>query len=155
MKQLIFSITLSIIIMIGSILSSCQSPSQKVEDAQVKVDDAKKDLKEVQKDANTEAQKAANAEEMKAFRSETDLTIKNYEMQIGDLKDKMKKSGKKLDAVYQKNIDVLEQKIKDLKIKLDNYEKNQSDWQSFKREFNHDMDELGKALKDLTVNNKK
>jgi hypothetical protein len=30
-----------------------------------------------------------------------------------------------------------------------------SDWQSFKREFNHDMDELGNAFNNLTVNNKK
>jgi hypothetical protein len=35
------------------------------------------------------------------------------------------------------------------------YDKNQTDWEKFKREFNHDMDELGKSLKDLTVNNKK
>jgi DNA-directed RNA polymerase subunit N (RpoN/RPB10) len=34
------------------------------------------------------------------------------------------------------------------------YEKSQSDWEAFKREFNHDMEELGKALKDLTVDNK-
>lgn len=27
------------------------------------------------------------------------------------------------------------------------------DWESFKREFNHDVDELGQALKDLTVDN--
>jgi len=52
--------------------------------------EAKQDLKDVQKDANEEAQKLANAEE----------------------------------------------------------------WETFKREFNHDMDELGKALKDLTVDNK-
>ena len=31
----------------------------------------------------------------------------------------------------------------------------QSNWESFKREFNHDMDEIGQALKDLTVDNKK
>lgn len=35
------------------------------------------------------------------------------------------------------------------------YEKSQSDWETFKREYNHDMDELGNALKDLTVDNKK
>jgi hypothetical protein len=33
--------------------------------------------------------------------------------------------------------------------------KNQSDWVSFKREFNHDMDEIGKAFEDLTIDNKK
>ena len=35
------------------------------------------------------------------------------------------------------------------------YDKSQSDWESFKREFSHDMDGLGQAINDLTVNNKK
>jgi phage-related minor tail protein len=34
-------------------------------------------------------------------------------------------------------------------------EKNQSDLESFKQEYNHDMEELGEALKDFRVNNKK
>lgn len=66
----------------------------------------------------------------------------------------MKKSGKTFDAMYEKNIMALEQKNKDLRTKISNYESNQSDWESFKREFNHDMDEQGQAIKDLTVNNK-
>jgi hypothetical protein len=49
----------------------------------------------------------------------------------------------------------LEQKNASLKTKIENYENNQTDWQSFKREFNADMSQLGKALKDLTVDNKK
>lgn len=28
-----------------------------------------------------------------------------------------------------------------------------ADWQSFKREFDHDIDEVGQALKDLRVDN--
>jgi hypothetical protein len=35
------------------------------------------------------------------------------------------------------------------------YDKSQSNWESFKREFNHDMDEIGKSLEDLTVDNKR
>ena len=67
----------------------------------------------------------------------------------------MKKSGKTLDAVYEQRIDTLEKKNRDLKARVDAYDKSQSDWESFKREFNHDMDELGQAFKDLTVDNKK
>jgi len=33
----------------------------------------------------------------------------------------------------------------DLKARLEAYEMKQSDWESFKSEFNHDMSELGKA----------
>lgn len=59
-----------------------------------------------------------------------------------------------LDPLYEKRIETLEQQNKDFRKKIEDYEKSQTDWEIFKREFNHDMDELGKALKDLTVDNK-
>ncbi len=144
------------VIFAGVFFSSCQSSAEKSDTADAKVQDAKEDLKEAQKDANIAAQKAVEAEEWKVFKADTELKIKNNETIIADLKAKMKVTGKKLDAVYAKSIDDLEQKNKDLKNRMDVYGNNtQSDWNAFKREFNHDMDELGKALKDLTVNNKK
>jgi hypothetical protein len=66
----------------------------------------------------------------------------------------IKKPGKTLDALRENKIDKLEQLNSDLKARLEAYEKNQSDWVSFKIEFNNDMDELGKDIKDLTVDNK-
>ncbi len=155
MKQLIFLFGVCMMIMAGIMYTSCQSGSQKVENAEDKVADAKSDLKDAQIAANAEAAKATLAEEFKAFKNETDLTIKNYEMQIDGFKEKMKKSGKKLDKVYGENIAVLEQKIQALKTKIETYQSSQSDWQSFKNEFSHDMDELGKALKDFSVDHKK
>lgn len=41
-----------------------------------------------------------------------------------------------------------------MKLKLDAYQINEKDdWRKFKTEFNHDMDELGKAFSDLTIKN--
>lgn len=41
-------------------------------------------------------------------------------------------------------------------MRMDSYKNDTSaDWESFKREFKYDMNELEKSLKDLTVNNKK
>jgi hypothetical protein len=34
-------------------------------------------------------------------------------------------------------------------------DENQKSWESFKTEFNHDMEKIGKAFKDITVNNVK
>lgn len=49
----------------------------------------------------------------------------------------------------------MEQKNKELKVKIDSYKNDvNSDWKAFKKEFNHDMDQLGKSLKDFTVDNK-
>ncbi len=155
MKQSIYFLAVMTSFMVSGILTSCQSTAEKADKAQDKVEDVKQDLKEAEKDATVAAQKAATAEEWKMFKDETEVKIKNNETRTAELKAKMKTSGKTLDAVYSKNIEALEQRNKDLKARLDAYEKGQSDWESFKREFNHDMDALGQALKEFSTNNKK
>jgi chromosome segregation ATPase len=154
MKKTIFILSMATSLVLGAILIGCQSSAQKEKTAQDKVQDAKQDLKAVQNDINTEAQKVATAEEWKEFKIKTEEMISNNEKSIAELKAKIKKAGKTLDALRENRIDKLEQQNRDLKARLEDYEKNQSDWESFKVEFNHDMDELGKALKDLTVDNK-
>ena len=43
-----------------------------------------------------------------------------------------------------------------MKQKMADYKENGKDnWKEFKAEFNHDMDELGDAFRDLTKNNVK
>jgi len=155
MKKSIFALAVAATFIAGTIFTNCQSPADKVDDAKANVKDAKQDLNEAQKDANAEAQKTAAAEEWRMFKADAEMKIKRNEDDIADLRAKMKSSGKKLSAAYAKSIDEIELKNKDIKSKLDGYDKNQSNWESFKREFNHDMDELGKAMKDLTVDNKK
>lgn len=144
-----------ITILLGYGVTGCQSSDQKVQDAKEKVKDANQDLKEVQNNANTEAQKQANAEAWRMLKTEWENKIKNNERTIADLKQEMKKPGRTFDAVYENSIKDLEQKNREMTIKMETYDKSQSDWESFKREFSHDMDVLGKALNDLTVNNKK
>jgi chromosome segregation ATPase len=155
MKKVIFILAMTTTFMAGTIFTGCQSSTQKQEAAQAKVKDARQDLNEAKKNANEVAQKAATAEEWKTFKSESELKIKENEIRIAELKIKLKKPGEIFDALYENKIVKLEQQNKDVKAKLEAYEKSQSNWESFKREFNHDMDELGKALKDLTVNNTK
>ena len=155
MKNSVYFLALLFSFITVGMLNSCQSPAEKVEKAEDKVGDAKQDLKEAEKDANVAAQKAATAEEWKAFKEETNMKIENNEKRISELRTQMKKPGKALDAAYAKSIDALQERNKELKARLDAYENNHSDWEAFKREFNHDMDELGQSLKDFTVNNKK
>jgi len=138
----------------ATVFSGCNSPEQKVDNARENVQDAKQELNTEQANANAEAQKAASAEEWKVFKSETQLKIEDNEKRIAELKIKLKKPGKLLDPAYQKRIDALELKNQEMKSRIDAYEKNQSNWETFKREFSHDMDELGMAIKDFTVDNK-
>ena len=154
MKKIIFIPVVATLIA-GTIFTSCQSWSQKQKAAQDKVQDARQDLNAARKNANEVAQKAATAEEWKTFKSESELKIKENEIRINELIVKIAKPGKILDAHYERKINNLKQQNKDLTARLVAYEKSQSNWESFKREFNHDMDEIGQALKDLTVDNKK
>lgn len=154
-KAIIKLTTISVLFSI-LFLTSCQSSAQKSDAADAKVQDAKQDLKSAENAADVAAKKQASAEEWAAFKADSEMKIKTNESMIADLKATMKATGKKLDAKYVESVDALEQKNKALKTRMDAYGANtQSDWDSFKREFNHDMESLGQAFKDLTVNNKK
>lgn len=147
MKKIFFSIAF-LTFMAGLLFVGCKPETKEEKASQEKLQDAKDDL--------TVAKKNANAKEWQAFKKSTDSIINENEIRITELKVKMKNTGQSIDAKYKKNIDILEQKNSDLKVKIDTYKNDaNSDWQSFKREFNHDMDEIGKALKDLTIDNKK
>lgn len=153
MKTQIFSIAIATL-MVGIFFTSCETEAQREEAAEEKVQEAQEELDEATQEAKFAAQKTASAEEWRAFKADIEEEITKNENRIAELKTQLKKSGKTFDKAYSNRIDTLEQKNKDLRARLVTYESNQSDWESFKREFNHDMDELGKALNDLTVNNK-
>ena len=155
MKKMIFLVALTIPIMAGIMFTGYISSTQKQKAAQTKVLYANRDLNAAQKDANAAAQVVATAEEWEAFRNESEMEIKANEIRITELNVKMKKPGEIFDAIYEKKITNLEQQNREMRARLVAYEKSQSNWESFKREFNHDMDEIGQALKDLTVDNKK
>jgi F0F1-type ATP synthase membrane subunit b/b' len=153
MKKSIFTLAVATI-MIGSMVTSCKPNTEKEQEAQESVDSAKVAVTEAEDDLD-EAKRAATAEEWQAFKDATNTKIEENNAKIAELKLKIKKTGKDIDKEYQRNIDTIEQKNKNLKIKIDSYKNDvNSDWNSFKRELDHDVDELGKSLKDFTVNNK-
>jgi hypothetical protein len=67
----------------------------------------------------------------------------------------LKNPGEIFDAGNEKKIAILKLQNKDMKARLEAYEKIQSNWETFKREFNHDMITIGDELKALTVDSKK
>jgi len=99
-------------------------------------------------------QALANA--IQQFKNESEAIISANEKNIAELKIKIAKEKKENKASYEKKLAELEQKNSDLRKKLNEYKaEGEDDWNIFKAEFSHDMDELGKAFKDLTVNNVK
>lgn len=146
MKKSILTIALTTIIA-GTLITSCNSSTEKVEDAAVKVDQAAEDL--------TKAKEAFDVEYTK-FKTESEQRMIDNDNQIAELKANKAKMKKEAKEDYDKTIADLEQKNSNMRIKMNEYkEEGNEKWESFKREFNHDMDELGNSLKDLTKNNTK
>lgn len=125
----------------------CNSPAQKVENAKENVDQAKEDLDK----ANREY-----LAEIESLRTETAERMAINEQIIAGLKLKIAKEKLDNKVLYNKKIDELEKKNRDMKKRMDEFSEDGMDnWASFKAEFNHDMDELGRALKDFFTDNKK
>jgi len=154
MKKTIFTLAV-VTFVLGTLMMSCKPSTKEEKESQERVQIAREGVQEAE-DTLVMAKRAATEEEWKAFKKEKDSIINDNNYRIAELKREMKLQSKSIDAKYQKTIADMEQKNKDLKVKTDTFKNDaNSDWQAFKREFNHDMDEIGQAFKDLSVDNKK
>jgi len=146
MKKSILLLTASALI-VGAFLASCNTSSEKVENAQNNVKEANKDLDK----ANEEYLK-----DVENYRKETADKVMSNDQIIAELKAKLKHEKKEAKAEYKKKVDELEQKNSEMKKKMDDYKvEGKEKWEMFKRDFNKGMDDIGNALKDLTSNNAK
>ena len=76
--------------------------------------------------------------------------IKVSEKRIDAFKEKMEETGLKVKAKYGKEVKVLGQKNRAMKKRLEGYnDEGQSKWKAFKTNFKHDMDGIGKTVKQL------
>ena len=118
-----------------------------MENAEEKVEAATEDLN----DANEAYQK-----EIDTYRREADEKIAANNKSIAEFNARIALEKKDAQDDYKRQIAALEQKNSDLKKKMDDYKADGKEkWEQFKTEFSRDMDELGKAFKDLTVKNVK
>jgi DNA repair ATPase RecN len=133
-------------ILAAGFFASCDSKAKKVENAQENVQDAQQALKEAQRELN---------KEYPAFRIDAEKKIAANEVRIQELSDIINQPGDKLhDDLRRRRITELKLINADLRNRLDIYEKENSDWEVFKREFNQDMNGLLESLKDIGRNNK-
>lgn len=131
---------------VGSSLISCNTPAEKVENAQTTVQEANKDLDVANKEYLAD---------MKVYRQETADKIAANDKSIADFKLRVAKQKKDAKADYEKQIADLEQKNTDMRKRLDDYKVDgKEQWEKFKTEFGRDMDELGKAFKGFTEKDK-
>jgi exonuclease VII large subunit len=130
----------------GAISTGCMDSSgKKVEVAKEKVEDANRDLKAAQ---------ANYADEWQTFKRESEHKIKDNENSIDEFKERMEKSGSRLQAKYKSTVEELERKNHDLEERIEDYKDQGADrWEAFKSGFDRDMDKVEKAVKDLTAAN--
>jgi hypothetical protein len=138
------SITVLIMLTVvsGTVLTRCNTPAQKVANAENNVTEANKELnianEEYVSDINknkkiTEERVEANQKSMEAFKTRI-----AHE----------KKSEK---AEYKTKIAELEKENSDMKMQMDEYKADGNEqWEKFKIEFNHNMDKLDNSIKKLT-----
>lgn len=146
MKKSILIFT-SVTLLSGMVFLGCKSTSEKVDNAEQAVIDANSELEQ----ANQEY-----LADIENYRTETSSKIEANNQSIADFNLRIEKEKKEVKDDYKKKIAELESKNSDMKKKMDEYKADGKEkWEAFKTEFSHDMDELGAAFKDLTVENVK
>lgn len=154
MKKTIYTLA-AITVMTATLLLGCNTSTKKQEDAIDDVADARENMEDAKEELMM-AKKESNAEEWKKIKKETNTKITENKIRLTQLKVEMTKSGSSIDTAYAKKIGELELKNKNIKIKVDSYKNDTSDdWELFKREYNHDMNELNRAIKEITHYKKK
>lgn len=85
-----------------------------------------------------------------------DNKITENDKAIAALKADVRERNAEAKANWNTAVNDLERKNQSLKDRINDYKADgNANWDEFKREFNHDMDRLGEALKDMTQNNVK
>lgn len=115
-----------------------KTPVQKAKEANQELTDAKADY----------------CVEWQKFKIYSEEQIRTNENRIDAFKERMGKVDSKTIAKYNIAVAELEQKNRELKKKLEEYkDEGESNWYEFKTNFSHDLDAVGKTMKDLFKDN--
>jgi tRNA A37 N6-isopentenylltransferase MiaA len=128
-------LTLAVIaLFIGVVFTNCNSPKQKVENAEQDLEDASAALDKANAEYLADIEKTRKDAIIKA--DENAKSLADFEARIS----KEKASAK---ADYNKRIAELNAKNTDLKKRIENYQsKGKDDWEKFKSDFNREMNDL-------------
>jgi hypothetical protein len=142
MKNLI-RLPIAIVLFSSATMISCDNSAKNLEKAQDAVIEADIDLVK----ANQEY-----LSDMESYKKETDTRIETNKKDIADFKARVSKEKMEIQMTYAQKIAELEQRNIDLKKRLDDFSaEGEAQWETFKDEFTRDMDELGNAFKDFTI----
>ncbi len=127
----------------GSLLTVCQVSAQKT-------DTYEDDMMLTSHDMTgfTQASNPGYA----AYKRNAYQQIADNKKKIAGLRAKINVPGMiQIDDVKRQQIDRLEKRNVDMDIRLNHYQKGNTDWQGFTRDFDHDMADLQRALMDFSA----
>lgn len=106
-----------------------------------------------QKDAQqkTEQQKRSDAEaaEWNTYRNATQAQLTQNADRMTRIRTQRTQPGQVIDAAEAARLDAMESRNAELRSRLDRYDREPSDWSTFKREFDGEMNRFGKDLHGL------
>lgn len=131
----------------SAMLTGCSSSAEKVQEAKNDVNVANQELAK----ANEEYLK-----DIETYRKETADRIAANEKSVEEFNARINSKRIEVRAEYREKMTELQHKNSDYKKRIDDYKADgKENWEKFKKEFNHDMDELGNAFRDLMIQNTK
>ncbi len=141
MKHLLSTLA-SVTLIAGFIFSGCDSPSNKMQDAETSVIEANRDL---------EMAKSEVEAELKMYRADNDERIMEYNRTINEIKKKISnESDMEIKVKLEKKLAEYETTHRALEREMDNYKASGRDnWDNFKDSFSNRMDDLGNSLEDF------
>lgn len=136
---------------IGLFMTSCNnSPTAKEED----VKEATQDL--IDAEADFDQAEYDSISDFNAFKENIQLKLVENQSVINDLKSKISSKGKVDRDIDEVEINKLEKRNTELKLKIENYEQGPAQkWALFKVDFNNELDDLGQSISDMADRNKK
>lgn len=124
------------------ILSGCDSPSNRMENAETSVIEADRDL---------EIAKSEVDAELRIYRAENEDRIVEFNRTISEIKQEIEnESDAEVRAELEEKLDEVEASHLELKREMDNYiASGRDNWDEFKDSFSDRMDDLGDSLENF------
>jgi len=144
MKKIYFILPAAITITAVILFSGYKSMNDRHEAYQLKIMSARQNLQTTSV--------APGKEEWAAFKSVSEAKIRENEIVIIELKSKIELSARKVDALYKKEVALLEEQLRFEKARLEAFGKSPINWDTFKPGFRKELAEIGISAKNLSAN---
>lgn len=142
-----FNLVVLFLLSVTSAMVSCNSAESNKEKTTVNQDS----INQLSSDLTAE-----QLAEIEQFKEDMKIQIASNDKNMAEFKARIASQKEEERIESQKKLDDLDKKNTDLKKRFADFKANSKEnWNSFKKEFNHDMDELGSAFGDLTKKNTK